>query len=162
MNEWGRGGRGRRIGTCNEEDRGQRTETETETGTGTGTGSNERRWKRGGNMDKFEWIGMYMYIRTYRGYGCLISLGIPLPVLRMYLQKITCKNNYLFNGNKVPLFFTEMNSRIFIARAIARAIIDSRVHRGEKKALYYRWIRHFIFYILVFLFCRHMQMVKVL
>ena len=47
-------------------------------------------------------------------------------------------NNYLFNGNKVPLFFTEMNSKIFIARAIARAIIDSRDHRGEKKALHYR------------------------
>ena len=32
-------------------------------------------------------------------------------------------NNYLFNGNKVPLFFTEMNSRIFNARAIARHFI---------------------------------------
>ena len=37
-----------------------------------------------------------------------------------------------------------MNSRIFIARAIARAIIDSRVHRGEK--------RHFITVEYVILF----------
>ena len=32
-------------------------------------------------------------------------------------KKETINNNYLLNGNKVPLYFIEMNSRFFISRA---------------------------------------------
>jgi hypothetical protein len=44
-----------------------------------------------------------------------------------------------------------MNSRDFNARAIARALIDSRVHWGEKLT-FYRWIRNFIYFPISLLF----------
>ena len=44
-----------------------------------------------------------------------------------------------------------MNSRDFNARAIARALIDSRVHWGEKRT-FYRWIRNFIYFPISLLF----------
>ena len=50
---------------------------------------------------------------------------------------------------KSATFFTEMNSRDFNARAIARALINSRVHWGEK-CTFSRWIRNFIFFRLVY------------
>ena len=46
------------------------------------------------------------------------------------------KNNYLLTGNKVLLYFTEINSRYFIARGEAEGNKSSRVNRGEIKALY--------------------------
>ena len=57
-------------------------------------------------------------------------------------------NNYLLNGNKVQLYFIEMNSRFFISRVTKESERNniSRVHRGEIKALYYRLIRKFIFW----------------
>ena len=42
-------------------------------------------------------------------------------------------NNYLLNGNKVPLYFTEANWRFFERREKSNS---SRVHRGEIKALF--------------------------
>ena len=44
-----------------------------------------------------------------------------------------------------------MNSRDFNARAIARALINSRVHWGEK-CTFSRWIRNFIFISISLLF----------
>ena len=52
--------------------------------------------------------------------------------------------NYLLTGNKVLLYFTEINSRYFIARGEAEGNKSSRVNRGEIKALYCQSIRNFI------------------
>ena len=44
-------------------------------------------------------------------------------------------NNYLFDGNKVQLYFTEMNSSVLFLERSERNNI-SRVHRGEIKSLF--------------------------
>ena len=52
--------------------------------------------------------------------------------------KLNSNINYLLNGNKVQLYFIEMNSRFFISRA---------TKEGEIKALYYRLIRNFTYFL---------------
>ena len=41
-------------------------------------------------------------------------------------------NNYLFNGNKVRLFFTEVNSRNFIARATGNNTGNDRFESSSR------------------------------
>ena len=57
------------------------------------------------------------------------------------------RNNYLLTGNKVALFFHRDKLEIFYYPSDSEGNNSSRVCRGEKKALYYRLIRNFIFFL---------------